>query len=86
MSDCVRTIVPEENYPLVRVRVWFRVRVTIRVEGKFSSCLIALEPCQTLDWIVKKSLFVKIYCVTFTMNPVNIVSLLTVQTILLLIC
>ena len=47
MSDGVRTIVPEENCPLVRVRIWFRIRVTIRVEGQFSLWAIALEPCQT---------------------------------------
>ena len=30
--------------PPVRVRVWFRISVRIRVEGQFSSLAIFLEP------------------------------------------
>ena len=33
----VRTIVPKENWPPVRFRVWLKVWVTIRVGGLFSS-------------------------------------------------
>ena len=41
----VRKIAPEENCPLVRVRVWFRISVRIRAgEGQFSSGAIFLEP------------------------------------------
>ena len=42
----VRTIVPEENCPPVRIRVWFRVSVKIRfgAGGQFSSGAIVLEP------------------------------------------
>ena len=32
----VRKIAPEENCPLVRVRVWFRISVRIRAGGNFS--------------------------------------------------
>ena len=45
-ANGVRTIALEENCPLVRVRVWFRVSVRIRVWGQFSSGAIALEPLQ----------------------------------------
>ena len=31
----VRKIVPEENCPPVRVRVWFRISVRIRAGGQF---------------------------------------------------
>ena len=37
----VRTIAPEENYPLIRVR--------IRAEGQFSSGTIVLEPVNLVD-------------------------------------
>ena len=40
----VRTIAPEENCPPVRVRVWFRVNVRIKVGGKFSLGAIVLKP------------------------------------------
>ena len=42
----VRTIAPEENCPLppVRVRVWFRVSIKIRVGEQFSSREVVLEP------------------------------------------
>ena len=40
----VRKIVPEENSPPVRVRVWFRISVRIRAGGQFSSGAIFLEP------------------------------------------
>ena len=39
----VRTIAPEENNPLVKVRVWVRVKFRIRVRGQFSSWAIVLE-------------------------------------------
>ena len=38
----IRTIAPEENCPLVMVRVWVRVR--FKVGGEFSSGVIVLEP------------------------------------------
>ena len=35
---------PEGNCPPVRVRVWFRISVRIRVGGQFFSGVIVLEP------------------------------------------
>ena len=40
----VRKIAPEENCSPVRVRVWFRVSVRIRVGGNFLQGAIFLEP------------------------------------------
>ena len=40
----VQKIAQEENCLSVRVRVWFRVSVKIRVRGQFSSGAIVLEP------------------------------------------
>ena len=38
--------------PPVRVRVWFRVSVRIKVGGQFSSGAIVLEPkINTLAWL-----------------------------------
>ena len=42
----IRTIAPEENCPLVKARVWVRVRVSFRVEWPFSSGPIVLELLQ----------------------------------------
>ena len=42
----VLTVATEENYLPARVRIWFRVRIRIRVEGQFSSGEIVLEPFQ----------------------------------------
>ena len=39
----VPRIASEENYPPFRVRVWFRVKVRIRVGSQFSSGIIVLE-------------------------------------------
>ena len=38
-----QTIAPEENCLPVGVRVWFRVNVSFRVRGQFSSGAIVLE-------------------------------------------
>ena len=48
----VRTIAPEKNFGPVRVRVWFRVRIRIRVGGQFSLGVIALEPETFLSLII----------------------------------
>ena len=39
----IRTSAPEKMCPPVGVRVWFRVRVSFRVGGQFSSGAIVLE-------------------------------------------
>ena len=39
-----RTTVPEENYPPVRVKVWFSIRVRIRVWRQFFSGAIVIDP------------------------------------------
>ena len=45
MGNGIRTIAPDENCPLpVRVRVWFKVSVKIRVGEQFTSGAIVLEP------------------------------------------
>ena len=44
ISTGVPTIPPEESCPMVRVRVWFRFRVRIRVWGQYSSGTLVLEP------------------------------------------
>ena len=46
----VRTIAPEKNCG--PVRVWFRVRIRIRVGGQFSLRVIALEPETFLSLII----------------------------------
>ena len=40
------TVATEENCLSVRVGIWFRVRIRVRVEGQFSSGAIVLEPFQ----------------------------------------
>ena len=42
-----RTNPTEENCPPVGVRVWFRVRVSFKVGGQFSTGAIVLEPNRT---------------------------------------
>ena len=44
VNDGVRKTASEENCPLVRVRVWFRISVRIRARGQFSLGAIFLEP------------------------------------------
>ena len=49
----IGTIAPEKNYPPVRVRVWVKVRFSLKVGGQFSSGPIVLE--------TKKSYIIKIF-------------------------
>ena len=54
----VRTITPQENCPPVRAKVWFRVRIRIRVVGNFPrGGANALEPFAELFHYNEKDLF-----------------------------
>ena len=50
----VRKILPKENQPPVRVRVWVSFRVKVRIGGKFSSETIVPEPFLPVE---KKEIF-----------------------------
>ena len=44
---------PEENWPPVRVRVWFRISIRIRAAGQFSWGAIFLEPFLLYEFFIE---------------------------------
>ena len=44
--NSVQKLAPQENWPLVRIRVWFRARDRIRVWEQVSSGAMTLEPIE----------------------------------------